>query len=96
MCGIRTERVVFAEPKARSTRRLRQIIGLDCQSMPTSHTAVRHGVSWSTARRAEQAFLVEWDRTRENDGRGIWAPTRFVAGKHRSSLPWPRISFAGR
>ena len=37
---------------------------LDCQSMPTSHAAVRHGVSWGKARRAEKAFLAEWDRTR--------------------------------
>jgi hypothetical protein len=43
---------------------LRQQIGVDCQSMPTSHAAVRHGVSWGKARRAEQAFLAEWDRTR--------------------------------
>ena len=63
-CGIRTERVEFADPKARVTRRLRQQIGVDCQSMPTSHAAVRHGVSWGKARRAEQAFLAEWDRTR--------------------------------
>jgi transposase len=63
-CGIRTERVTFADPKARITRRLRQVIGLDCQSMPTSHAAVRHGVSWSKARRAEHAFLTAWDRTR--------------------------------
>jgi transposase len=55
-CGIRTERVAFADPKARITRGLRQVIGLDCQSMPTSHAAVRPGVSWSKARRAEQAF----------------------------------------
>lgn len=32
--------------------------------MPTSHAAVRYGVSWGKARRAEQAFLAEWDRTR--------------------------------
>jgi transposase len=63
-CGIRTERVDFADPKARVTRRLRQLIGLDCQSMPTSHAAVRHGVSWGKARRAELAFLAAWDRTR--------------------------------
>src|SRR5262245_19537350 len=62
-CGIRTERIAFADPKARMTRRLRQLIGLDCQSMPTSHAAVRHGVSWSKAR-AENAFLREWDETR--------------------------------
>jgi transposase len=63
-CGIRSERISFAAPKARITRRLRQVIGLDCQSMPTSHAAVRHGVSWSKARRAERAFLAEWDRER--------------------------------
>jgi transposase len=63
-CGIRTERIDFAAPTARVTRRLRQQIGLDCQSMPTSHAAVRHGVSWGKARRAEKAFLAEWDRTR--------------------------------
>jgi transposase len=56
--------VEFADPKARVTRRLRQQIGVDCQSMPTSHAAVRHGVSWGKARRAEKAFLVEWDRAR--------------------------------
>ena len=55
-CGIRTERVGFADGHARLTRRLRQLIGVDCQSMPTSHAAVRHGVSWSKARRAEKAF----------------------------------------
>ena len=43
-CGVRTERIEFADPKARVTRRLRQQIGLDCQSMPTSHAAVRHRV----------------------------------------------------
>lgn len=63
-CGIRTERIEFADPKARVTRRLRQQIGVDCQSMPTSHAAVRHGVSWGKARHAENAFLAEWDRTR--------------------------------
>jgi transposase len=63
-CGVRTERVPFADPQARVTRRLRQLIGLDCQSMPTSHAAVRHGVSWSKARRAERAFLAAWDGTR--------------------------------
>ena len=63
-CGIRTERVLFADPHARLTRRFRQRIGLDCQSMPTSHAAMRHAVSWGTARRAERAFLEAWDRMR--------------------------------
>jgi len=63
-CGIRTERIGFADPLARVTRRLRQLIGLDCQSMPTSHAAVRHGISWGKARRAERAFLQSWDAAR--------------------------------
>lgn len=63
-CGIRAERVPFADPLARVTRRLRQQIGLDCQSMPTSHAAVRWRVSWGKARRAEKAFLGEWDARR--------------------------------
>jgi transposase len=63
-CGIRTERVEFADPNARITRRLRQQIGVDWQSMPTRHAAVRHGVSWGKARRAEKAWLAEWDRMR--------------------------------
>lgn len=32
--------------------------------MPTSHAAVRHGVSWGKARRAEHAFLRDWDDQR--------------------------------
>lgn len=63
-CGIRTERIEFADPKARATRRLQHLVGVDCQSMPTSHAAVRHRVSWGTARRAEVAFLQRWDAQR--------------------------------
>jgi transposase len=63
-CGIRTERVDVADAKARVTRRLRQQIGVDGQSMPTRHAAVRHGVSWGKARRAEKALLAGWDARR--------------------------------
>jgi len=63
-CGIRAEQVPFADPMARLTRRLRQQIGLDCQSMPTSHAAVRWRVSWGKARRAEKAFLGAWEASR--------------------------------
>jgi hypothetical protein len=40
-CGVRTERMEFADAKARITRRLRQQIGVDCQSMPTSHAGTK-------------------------------------------------------
>jgi len=63
-CGVRLERVPFAEPHARITRRLQHQVGVDCQSMPTSHAAVRHHVSWGKARRAEKAFLRTWDEGR--------------------------------
>lgn len=32
--------------------------------MPISHAAVRHALSWGKARRAENAFLADWNRTR--------------------------------
>lgn len=63
-CGVRLERVSFADPHARVTRRLQWQIGVDCQSMPTSHAAVRHHVSWGKARRAERRFLETWDDAR--------------------------------
>ena len=84
-CGIRTERMEFADPQARVTRRLRQQTGVDCQSMPTSHAAVRHGVSWGKARRAEQAFLAEWIGHACDTGRGTSASMRFSAAKANDS-----------
>ena len=63
-CGLATEAVPFADSYSRATRRLRNQIAIDCQSMPTSHAAVRHAVSWGKARRSERAFLEEWDARR--------------------------------
>ena len=74
--------IEFADAKARVTRRLRQQIGVDCQSMPTSHAAVRHGVSWGKARRAEHAFLRDGTPASAR-GPGIWARTRFTAARRQ-------------
>ena len=90
-CAIRTERVAFADPKARITRRLRQVIGLDCQSMPTSHAAVRHGVSWSKARRAEYASWRSGIARGPSGGRGTSARMKFTVENGRSSTPCCRI-----
>ncbi len=95
-CGIRTERVEFADPKARVTRRLQQLIGIDCQSMPTSHAVVRHGVSWGAARRAEFAFLRRWISSGRSDARAISASTRSNAGKEISSGPSSQTSSMAR
>lgn len=95
-CGIRSERVPFADAKARITRRLRQVIGLDCQSMPTSHAAVRHGVSWSKARGPSGRFWPSGTEPVPNGGRGIWAPMKSTAGNAKSSTRCSRISSAAR
>jgi transposase len=71
-CGIRTERIAFADPKARVTSRLRQQIGVDCQSMPTSHAAVRHGVSWGKARRRRRCFRRVGSHAREAAAASHW------------------------
>ena len=44
-CGIRTERIEFADAKARVTRRLRQQIGVDCQS-DVAHYVLNFLVWW--------------------------------------------------
>ena len=95
-CGVRTERIEFADPKARVTRRLRQQIGLDCQSMPTSHTAVRHRVSWGKARRAEKAFLPSGIAPGGNVGRVTSGSMRTSAEKASASGPSCRILHAAR
>jgi Helix-turn-helix domain of transposase family ISL3 len=95
-CGIRTERIEFADPKARVTRRLRQQIGVDCQSMPTSHAAVRHGVSWGKACRAEKAFLADWDATRVKRRPRMSASMRFSAARGNNSGPSFRMSCMAR
>jgi hypothetical protein len=41
--GVLTGRIEFGDPKGSATWRLRQQIGLICQSMPTGHAALRHG-----------------------------------------------------
>jgi transposase len=84
-CGIRTERIEFADAKARVTRRLRQQIGVDCQSMPTSHAAVRHGVSWGKARRAEQAFLRSGIAPARNGSPATSGWTRSSEGRAKAS-----------
>lgn len=49
--------------------------------MPASHAAVRHGVSWSKARRVELAFLAEWDRMRPKHHTRHLGPDEIQRGK---------------
>ena len=62
--GIRTEAIAFADAKARVTRRLRQQIGVDCQSMPTSKCGGPPSLGESQARRARVPARVGPHRPR--------------------------------
>jgi transposase len=95
-CGIRIERIAFADPQARVPRRRQQLIGIDCQSMPTSHAAVRHGVSWGAARRAEFVFLRRWDQQRLKRRPRYIGLDEIQRGKGTSSGPSSRTSSTAR
>ena len=58
------ELVAWADRYQRQTRRLQQRLALECASMPTSHVAAMHGLSWATVHRAEDHALERWDKTR--------------------------------
>lgn len=88
-CGIRTERIEFADAKARVTRRLRQQIGVDCQSMPTSHAAVRHGVSWGKARRAGVPVVGSGTSCRELN---LFRSLRPLRRRHSTGIPFARVT----
>ena len=84
-CGIRTERVEFADPKARITRRLRQVIGLDChrcrramprypwrqveQSAPGG-TGLSH--DWNRARVHHRPCHLGLDEIQRGKGQKFW------------------------
>lgn len=58
------ELVAWADPYQRQTRRLQQHLALECASMPTSHVAAMHGLSWETVHRAEDQAIERWEKTR--------------------------------
>lgn len=64
-CGTRAvEMLAWADPYQRQSRRLQQHLALQAASMPVSHVAAMHALSWSTVRRAEGAALQRWADTR--------------------------------
>lgn len=58
------EMVAWADPYQRQSRRLQHRLAVECASMPTSHVAALHGLSWSTVHRAEDHALERWEKTR--------------------------------
>lgn len=59
------ELVAWADAHQRQSRRLQQHVALQCASMPTSHVAAMHGLSWATVHRAEHDALARWSATRQ-------------------------------
>ena len=58
------ERVAWAEPYQRQTRRLQQRLAVEAASMPVMHVAALHGLSWLTVRRSEERAIERWEATR--------------------------------
>jgi transposase len=56
--------VAWAEPYQRQTRRLQQRLAVEAASMPLTHVAALHGLSWLTVRRAEERAIARWEATR--------------------------------
>jgi transposase len=59
------ELLPWADPYQRQTKRFQQHIAIETASMPVSHVAAIHGISWNTVRRAEQHALERWQATRK-------------------------------
>jgi transposase len=65
-CGSTgVEWLAWADKHQRQTQRLQQHLALESASMPLSHVAALHSLSWSTVRRAEGAALARWQATRQ-------------------------------
>ena len=58
------EMLAWAEPYQRQSRRLQHHLAVECASMPTSHVAALHGLSWATVHRAEDHAIARWEKTR--------------------------------
>jgi transposase len=64
-CGARAvERLAWADPHQRQSRRFQQHLALVAASAPVSHVAALFGLDWGTVRRAEGYALERWDRAR--------------------------------
>jgi len=58
------ERLSWADPHQRQTKRFQQHVALDAFSMPLLHVATKYGLDWSTVRRAESEAIDRWAATR--------------------------------
>jgi transposase len=65
-CGRRpVEMIAWADGHQRQTRRFQQRMAVYAMSMPISHVAALYGTDWATIRRAQDAAIDRWERTRQ-------------------------------
>jgi len=58
------ELLAWAGSHQRQTLRLQQRLAVYAMSMPISHVAALYAMDWTTVRRAQDAAIERWDRTR--------------------------------
>jgi len=59
------ELIAWADGHQRQTRRFQQRMAVYAMSMPISHVAALYGTDWATVRRAQDAAIERWERTRQ-------------------------------
>lgn len=80
----RVEHLPWAEPKQRQSKRLQQLLALEAASMPVSHVAALHDLSWSTVRRAEGDALARWSATRlPSDLRQVGVDEKYLGRRNK-------------
>ena len=78
------EKVPWADPYQRETRRLQQHLALQAASTPTVRVAAQYGLSWSTVRRAETCAIARWQAQRPKaDLRDVGVDEKYLGRRHR-------------
>jgi len=92
-CGsCPVELLAWADTYQRETRRLQHYLALQSASMPTSHVAVLHGLTWGTVRRAEAAALARWLATRTPVAlRHVGIDEKYLGRRHKRDEKWVTI-----
>jgi transposase len=54
----------WADPHRRETVRFQQMVALEAASMPVSHVAAKHSLSWDAIKGIEMQALARWERSR--------------------------------
>jgi transposase len=86
-CGTRGKEMLgWADRYQRETRRLQQHLAVEAASMPTSHVALLHGLSWSTVHRAERRALERWEGQRPPVPlREVGVDEKYLGRRHKSA-----------